>query len=272
MAKRIAAVLFGMFVVGATVGFGQVVGLKVTPTTIAPPQVDFDITVYATDTGNSPGNLIVPAPFASGNYSGTLSTYTNGTTYPPTPTSGTTSYFFTRVIYRSDGSWFSGWSGFDTPNRPAVDFGDGVTQATASLALDATAVGPGGTSVYRGSFSHSYGSAGTYTITARKGPDWDFGAPGAHDSTTGVTTGSAVTGSLYRFSTYYYSVFYYRYYYFGTVTSGGARNTSLTGSSFDTAFFTSGTFTSPYSGTVVSVNNTASTGQVPVNLLRFDVE
>jgi hypothetical protein len=272
MTERVSVIVLVMLIGGATVGYGQVVGLKVTPTTIAPPQVDFDITVYATDTGNSPGNLIVPAPSTVTGYFGTVDDYTIGTTNPPTPASGTSTYFFTRVFERIWSSQSSGWFGFDTPNRPAVDLGDGSTEATASLALDATATGPGGTSVYRGSFSHSYGVAGAYTITARKGPDWAWVAPGANDSTAEVTTGAAVTGVLSWYYYSFYSRYQQRYYYSGRVTAGGDRTTNSTGtgSALITNWWT--TTTIPYTYTVVSVNNTASTGQVPARLLRFDVE
>jgi hypothetical protein len=260
------------FLAVTVVADAQVVGLKVTPTAIIPPQVDFDVTLYATTTAGAPGNLIVDAPgtgFFTTNFVGSS---TFGTTYVPVPTSGTSTYFFTVYRYYSYQSVFSDWSGFDTPNRPAIDFGDGSELATASLALDATATGPGGEAVYRGSFSHSYGTPGSYTITARKGPDWDLGQPGAHDNTTAVFTGVANTGSLSRNYTTFRGSTGFAYFYYGSVTSGGGRFTSLTSSD---SFFSpiDSTFQRyTYPGTVVSISNTASTGQVPVGLLRFDVE
>jgi hypothetical protein len=62
----------------------------------------------------------------------------------------------------------SGAAGSPFLGYPALDYGDGSTVSTATLALTNTGGGPGGSNVYRSlaSFSHTYPGLGLFTARA----------------------------------------------------------------------------------------------------------
>lgn len=70
--------------------------------------------------------------------------------------------WYTRV-----GPYPSTSAGYPYAGFPALDYGDGSTLSYTTLALASSGGGPGGSNVYRNlaSFTHTYPSPGSYTIT-----------------------------------------------------------------------------------------------------------
>jgi hypothetical protein len=92
-------------------------------------------------------------------------------------------------------TWLSGLRA-TTHVLPAVDFDDGSTIPTTSLTLSSSTVLPTGNMqrVFRGSFSHTYGDAGNYTIRVATPccPNTYYGA-----QITSPTYGTAATFNAY---------------------------------------------------------------------------
>lgn len=53
-----------------------------------------------------------------------------------------------------------------SPKIPAIDWGDGSTLAATNVPLSSATGGNGGNPLYKGQFSHTYATAGSYTIRA----------------------------------------------------------------------------------------------------------
>jgi len=74
---------------------------------------------------------------------------------------------FDLTWYTRVGPYPSTVAGLPTTGFPALDYGDGSTLPTTTLALVSSGGGPGGSNVYRNlaSFTHTYPATGSYTVT-----------------------------------------------------------------------------------------------------------
>ncbi len=186
-ARRIAGILLlaGL----ALPATAQISGFKVSVVDTHGLEVHFDLTAYAV-AYNGP---YIKAGFPLDNAFSTVYTtsYDFGFGY-----SGGTNYV---VTFTSQENW-------NTTNPAVVTFGDGNHMNAFVLVYEGSpavtrrdGVQPG-TSVYRGSFVHSYPSPGTYSISAQLTPDGDSATPGLASTGNTLayppTTGSAVVGTL----------------------------------------------------------------------------
>lgn len=84
---------------------------------------------------------------------------------------------------------------------PALDFGDGSTVPTAELVAEGVAPGTG-FRIFRGSFSHTFPTAGTYSIRATAGPSGEAGELGLGPATAAnpgfpLLFGEAAVGTVF---------------------------------------------------------------------------
>jgi hypothetical protein len=182
---------------------GPVAGFKVSTPVVDGLDVQVDLTAYTAGTVTPPSFVAAGAPIDSTFSTSYVTSYDFGYGYAPTV------YLVQKYVH----------SDWNTTAPAALDFGDFQTQQTAILGLVALAgeergagaeggllrgsVGVQGTlTEYKGSFVHSYSSAGTYNVKAKLTPDGEVGTPGLGPATIGnpyfptPLTGSWISGSL----------------------------------------------------------------------------
>ena len=88
-------------------------------------------------------------------------------------------------------------SDFNTNPHPAIVYGDGDTVPEATLAWIGGVEVDGTTyQGYRGSFSHTYMTEGTFDLRVFAGPDGETGNPGLGPATEAPVAGNPIVGNL----------------------------------------------------------------------------
>ncbi|MEO1086057.1 MAG: IPTL-CTERM sorting domain-containing protein [Acidobacteriota bacterium] len=176
----LALVAFALLVFGTAPAFSSLVGVRISSVTEDDDtgEVTFDLTVF--DTNN-------PAQATLGNLLDRTLENSYTTILPNNYGLGTVNY---RVVLGSRSDW-------NTFPHPAINFGDGDTLPTATLALQGqTTVSGTSLFAYRlGALSHTYDD-GTFMLRATVGPDGGT-LPGLGPvATVDVATGYPLTGTL----------------------------------------------------------------------------
>ncbi|MCG8459752.1 MAG: hypothetical protein MI919_26015 [Holophagales bacterium] len=179
---RTLTLAFGTWMLAAAAVDASVVGMRVSVMDVDQDMntVTFDVTAFEDD---NPANVVL----------GQELDFTQAVTYttvlPNYYGLGTVNYL---IFLGSRSDW-------NTVDPPAVAYGDGLTVATTTLALQGTTdLGTGPLNVYRsGSFIHTYADGGSYQIRATAGPDGEVGYPGLGDpGTVMVPEGLSQVGTL----------------------------------------------------------------------------
>ncbi|MEM8964685.1 MAG: IPTL-CTERM sorting domain-containing protein [Acidobacteriota bacterium] len=186
--RRATWLVIASLLVFSTAGIvqAQIAGVRVTVTNEMGNDIDFDVSAYGV-TGSPANQIRAGYPLDRTDNNTTINVTDYGYGY------GGGTYLFYGYL-RSD---------WNTTVQPALEYGDGATLSMLYLPLDATAVGPGGSNVFRGSFSHTYPGDGSYTLRTRltpTGPLANFPSPGLGPiSNTAIyppVTGNPQTGTL----------------------------------------------------------------------------
>ena len=197
-------------------------------------EAEFDVIAYGQTLSTPPTNYIAGVPLNNSSSTVFTNSYSFGNGLRP---------YQVRIAVDSQ------WNFLDLP---ALEYGDGAELQTIVLALDPGTTGTTGTltasvpsqiglggTVFRGSFTHNYGS-GTHTVKARLTPRGMYGSasPGVNVAPT-LTTGNPMVGDLSN-----------TFVYQATVS---ALSPPGTGTYF---FQTTNTASNTFPSTVVSVTNT----------------
>ncbi len=158
-----------------------IAGFKVSTPLVEGLDVQVDLTAYVANTGTPASYVDAGHPIDFTFFTSYITSYNFGYGYHPT-------------VYLVQRYTHSDWN---TTAPAALDFGDFQTKQTVFLGLSPLA-GEAGLDrdreslqgvptlpTYRGSFAHSYATAGTYNIKARLTPDGQFGSPGLGVATSG---------------------------------------------------------------------------------------